>query len=121
MSAKLCRDFSVKRLALVIIDIIGVLYMSVMLFLYIGTSPVDKNDDTLISVVIIKDDQLSTLDNLKYISEQLKSSGVIRSKSAFFLKAFLVGEFYNFQEREYEFSLNMSAEDIIKVMASQEA
>lgn len=115
------RDFSIKRCALIAIDIIGTLYLLAILFLYIGTTPVDKNDDTIISVVIVKDSQLSTYENLKYISDQLKSEGVIRSKSAFFVKAFLVGEFYNFQEKEYELSPNMSAADIIKIMSTQES
>lgn len=81
--------------------------------------PVDKNDDTIVSVAIVKDDQMSTLENLKYISEQLKSEGVVKSKTAFFCKAFIVGDFYSFQEREYELSPNMSANDIIKIMSTQ--
>ena len=119
-SSKMKRDFSVKRCALIAIDVIGTLYLLVILLLYIGTTPVDKTDDTIISVVITKDEKLSTYENLKYISEQLKSEGVIRSKTAFFLKAFLAGEFYSFQEKEYELSPNMSAADVIKVMSTQE-
>lgn len=114
---KKAKNFSATTVTLIVICIIGFIYLCIISALYIGTLPVDKNDDTIVSVIIVKNESISNIDNLKEIAQILKDEGLIRSKTAFIAKSFFMGEYCRIENKEYEFTPQMSAEDIILALS----
>lgn len=112
------KDISVTTTTLILICIIGLIYLGIISFLYFGTLPVDKTDDSIVSVVIVQDTSVSSIQNLKDIAQTLKDEELIKNKLAFTVKAFFMGEYCKIQDKEYELSPNMSAEDIILMLSS---
>jgi cell division protein YceG involved in septum cleavage len=116
---KKVKDMSVTTVTLITIYAIGLIYLIVISFLYFQTKPVDVDDDTIVSVIIVQDDSLSTIGNLKEVAQILKEEDLIRSKTAFVVKSFFMGEYCKIQDKEYELSPNMSAEDIILALSGE--
>lgn len=113
---RVCRNLNTHKFVIIIVNVIGLIYLMVIGFLYIGTLPVDKYETSSEYYIYTKNTNLTTIDNLWELSSDLKRKGLIRSKLAFFAKAFIDGNYYHYKEREHELSLSMSADEIINAL-----
>ena len=103
-----------KNVILGIIDIVGIIYLGCIAYLYVGTLPVDKNDDSTTTIVYSLDPTQSQEADLRHLASKLKEERIIRNANAFYWKCFFIGEYYNFVPGEYEIAPNESADDIMR-------
>ena len=103
-----------KNIVLGIIDIIGIMYLVCIAYLYVGTLPVNKNDESTTTIIYRLDPSKSQEADLKTLAATLKEENVIRSAGAFYWKSFFIGEYYNYIPGEYEIAPSESADDIIR-------
>ena len=103
-----------KKIVLGVIDIIGIMYLACISYMYIGTLPVDKNDESTTTIVYALDSSRSQEADLKQLAVKLKEENVIRSAGAFYWKSFFIGEYYNYIPGEYEIAPCESADDIMR-------
>lgn len=117
---RVSKNLNTHKFIIVAVNIIGLIYLLVISFLYFGTLPVDKYNDTTEYFIYTKDTSISTLSNLWALSSDLKKAGIIRNKYSFFTKAFIDGNYYHYPEKEYAFSKAMGVNDILSEMSSSE-
>lgn len=109
---KKLKDINVARISLIIINSVGALIMIFFIFLNIGLAPLDKNSDLDIPFII------SENDTLKDISHNLKIEGIIKNEISFYLKSYILGEYYNYDSKEYILNKSMSVNEIIKELSN---
>ncbi len=118
---KIYKNPNVHKIVIITVNIIGFMYLCVISFLYIGCTPLDKDNTETIEYVYTKNSELSTLENLWELSCNLKEKGIIRSKTAFFARSFIAGEYYHYKEMVYQLSPSMRVDDVIRYMTHGES
>ena len=67
-----------KNIVLGIIDIIGIMYLVCIAYLYVGTLPVNKNDESTTTIIYRLDPSKSQEADLKTLAATLKEENGIR-------------------------------------------